>query len=114
MNHPVALVRRFFVRTWPLLLALAVLAGTPPLISLNRHGRVAVNAAIYLPDMVLQVPLPVRPVTLISDAPHRERVSIDYTGRNGPRPIDADLYLPAPGSRHAGVLFSMGAPPPPS
>ena len=60
MNHPVRLARRFFVRTWPLLLALAVLAGTPALISLNRHGRVAVNAAIYLPDMVLQVPLPVQ------------------------------------------------------
>jgi dienelactone hydrolase len=111
MNYPAALVRRFLIRTWPLLLALVVLAGTPALISLNRHGRVAVNAAIYLPDMVLQVPLPVRPVTLISDAPRRERVTIDYTSRNGTRSIDADLYTPAHGSHHVGVVFSMGAPP---
>lgn len=81
------------------------------MLSLNRHGRVAVEAAIYLPDMVLQVPLPVRPVELISDAPTRERVTIDYQSRNGPRSIDADLYTPAHGSAHSGVVFSMGAPP---
>ena len=103
--------RRFLVRTWPLLLSVAVLIGTPALLRLNRHGRVAVNAAIYLPDMVLQVPLPFRPVSLIGDAPHRERVTIDYTSRNGPRSIDADLYVPAHGSNHVGVVFSMGSPP---
>ncbi len=104
-------IREFLVRTWPLLLALAVLAGTPALLYLNRHGRVAVNASLYLPDMVLQVPLPFRPVSLISDAPHRERVTIDYTSRNGPRSIDADLYIPAHGANHVGVVFSMGSPP---
>ncbi len=98
------------IRTWPLLLSLAVLGGTPVLLSLNHHGRVAVEAAIYLPDMVLQVPF-VRPVALISDAPKRERVTIGYESRNGPRSIEADVYIPAHGSHHAGVVFSMGAPP---
>jgi dienelactone hydrolase len=109
-------LRRLLVRTWPLLLSLALLAGAPVLISLNRQGRVVVEASIYLPDMVLQVPSPgplryLRPVTWISDAPSRERVTIAYQSRNGPRLIDADLYIPARGSRHQGVVFSMGAPP---
>jgi len=99
------------VRTWPLLASLAILAGLPALISLNRHGRVAVQAAIYLPDMVLQVPLPIRPVELISSKPRVEHITIQYESRDGPRAIDADLYIPAHGSRHQGVVFSMGAPP---
>jgi dienelactone hydrolase len=103
--------RHIVLRSWPLVAALAVLGGLPAMISLNRHGRVAVEAAVYLPDMVLQVPLPVRPVELISSAPAREHVTIAYTSRNGPRTIDADLYVPAHGSRHQGVVFSMGAPP---
>lgn len=109
-------VRRLLIRTWPLLLSLLLLAGAPALISTNRHGRVAVEASIYLPDMVLQVPSPgplryLRPVTWISSTPSRERVTIDYQSRNGPRSIDADLYVPAHGSKHVGVVFSMGAPP---
>lgn len=109
-------LRRVLVRTWPLLLSLALLGGAPVLISLNRQGRVAVEASIYLPDMVLQVPSPgplryLRPVTWLSDAPTRERVTIEYQSRNGARSIDADLYVPAHGSRRQGVVFSMGAPP---
>ena len=102
---------RFFVHTWPLLASLALLGGTPLLLSLTRNGRVAVEASIFLPDMVLQVPLPFRPVDLISDAPRREHVTIDYESRNGPRSIEAELYVPAQGTRHVGVVFSMGAPP---
>ena len=104
-------VRRFLIRTWPLLVSLALLAATPALISQNRHGRVAVRASLYLPDMVLQVPLPVRPVELISAAPKRERVTISYDSRNGPRTIEADIYTPAHGDTHRGVVFSMGARP---
>jgi dipeptidyl aminopeptidase/acylaminoacyl peptidase len=70
-----------------------------------------VRAAIYLPDMVFQVPLPFRPVELISDAPARERITIEYTSRSGPRSIEADLYTPAGEGPHNGVVFSMGAPP---
>jgi acetyl esterase/lipase len=103
--------RRVVVRTWPLLAALLVIFGTPALLWTNRNGRVAVRASIYLPDMVLQVPLPFRPVDLISEAPRRERVTIAYESRNGPRTIEADLYTPAHGTRHSGVVFSMGAPP---
>lgn len=108
MTHPAA---RFLIRAWPLLLAIAVLIGTPSLLRLHRYGRVAVDTAIYLPDMVLQVPLPYRPIELITDAPTRERVTIEYESRNGPRTIEADLYLPASGSGHQGIVFSMGAPP---
>jgi len=101
---------RSLVRTWPLLLSLTIIGGTPAVLSLNRHGRVAVEAAIFLPDMVLQVPF-IRPVELISEAPSRQRVTIDYESRHGPRSIDADLYIPARGAKHSGVVFSMGAPP---
>lgn len=105
------MIRRFLVRTWPLLAALGLLGGMPVLLSFSRSGRVAVEAAIFLPDMVLQVPLPFRPVDLISDPPKREHVTIDYESRNGPRSIEADLYVPAQGAHHVGVVFSMGAPP---
>jgi len=105
------LVRRFLVRSWPLLLALLALAGMPFLLSLSHRGRAAVMASIYLPDMVLQVPVPVRPIELVTEAPHRERVTIDYESRDGPRSIEADVYTPASGTNHPGVVFSMGAPP---
>lgn len=105
------ILRTFLTRTWPLLVALALLGGTPALLSTNRYGRVGVKASIFLPDMVLQVPLPFRPVELISDAPRRERVTLSYVSRNGPRTIEADLYTPSGGGTHAGVVFSMGAPP---
>ncbi|MBI5284981.1 MAG: acetylxylan esterase [Chloroflexi bacterium] len=102
--------QRLLVRTWPLLASLALLAAAPPLLSVNRHGRVAVRTSLFLPDMVLQVPY-IRPVRLISSAPRREHVTIDYQSRNGPRSIEADIYSPAHGSNHPGVVFSMGAPP---
>jgi acetyl esterase/lipase len=105
------LVRRFLIRTWPLLLAIALLVGTPFALSLTHRGRVAVLASIYLPDMVLQVPMPVRPIELITDAPKRERITLEYESRDGPRSIEADVYTPAHGSDHPGVVFSMGAPP---
>ena len=104
-------LRRFFLRVWPLLAAVAILIGMPAALWQERHGRVAVEAAVYLPDMVLQVPLPFRPVDLISDAPTRQHVTIAYESRNGPRTIDADVYTPAHGTAHQAVVFSMGAPP---
>jgi len=103
-------VPRAIVRSWPLVAAIAVLAALPALMMLTRHGRVAVEAAFYLPDMVLQLPGP-RPIELFTEAPIRERVTIEYESRNGPRSIEADLYLPASGDNHPGVVFSMGAPP---
>jgi fermentation-respiration switch protein FrsA (DUF1100 family) len=99
------------IRAWPLLLAVAVLAGLPFLLWTNRHGRLAVEASLYLPDMVVQLPAPFRPIELISDPPRRERISIDYVSRDGPRSIEADLYIPAHGTNLPGVVFSMGAPP---
>lgn len=104
-------LRRFLLRSWPLLVSLAVLAGTPYALQLNRHGRVAVKAALLLPDMMVRVPLPYRPIDLFSDPPGRERVTIDYMSREGPRSIEADLYIPASGGARAGAVFSMGAPP---
>src|SRR5262245_51114250 len=104
-------VRRFLVRAWPLLAAMAVLLGTPALLRLNRHTRIAVDATLYLPDMIFRIPHAPRPIELFTDAPTRERVTIDYESRNGPRSIDADLYTPRGGGRHQGIVFSMGAPP---
>jgi acetyl esterase/lipase len=115
--------RRFLIRAWPLLLSLVILFGAPLLVRLNRHGRVAFDAALYLPDMVLQpdialahalgtdsVPFP-RPITLFTDKPKREHVVIEYESRDGPREIDADLYTPRGDGPFHGVVFSMGAPP---
>jgi acetyl esterase/lipase len=99
------------VRAWPLLLSLALLGGMPVLLWMTPHGRVAVEASLYLPDMIIQPPSPFRPVELISDAPSRQRITIDYQSRNGPRSIEADLYIPSGGSKLPGVVFSMGAPP---
>jgi dienelactone hydrolase len=104
-------LRRLFIRTWPLLLAVALLVATPFLLSLTHRGRTAVLASILLPDMVLQVPVPVRPIEFLTEAPIRERVTIEYESRDGRRSIQADLYTPASGDDHPGVVFSMGAPP---
>jgi acetyl esterase/lipase len=106
--HP---ARRFFVRTWPLLLALALLIGMPAALSAERHGRVAVKASIILPDMIVQSRVTHVPVRLITDAPTVERVTIRYESRDGPRSIEADLYIPPHGENRVGVVFSMGAPP---
>ncbi len=103
--------RRLFLRSWPLLLALVILIATPALLWMSDRGRVAVEAAIYLPDMIVQPPAPFRLVELISDVPTVERVTINYESRDGPRSIEADLYIPKHGEDLPGVVFSMGAPP---
>jgi acetyl esterase/lipase len=111
--------QRLVVRIWPLLLSLAVLIGTPFALNQTKYGRTAVHAGLFLQDMLLLQPLesalgfdlPYRPIDLFSDAPSRERITIEYESRDGPRSIEADLYVPAGGGRHPGVVFSMGAPP---
>lgn len=104
------LARRFVIRAWPLLAALASFAVVPALLSLSAPGRAAVMTSLYLPDMVLQLPGP-RPVELFTDAPRVEHVTIDYESRNGPRSVEADLYVPRNATANRGVVFSMGAPP---
>lgn len=106
---PKTRVRRALFRTWPLLAALALLAGMPFLLWQCRESRVAVKSTIYLPEML--APLPVRPIELISDAPIKERVTIEYESRDGPRRVEADLYRPRDATDAPGVVFSMGAPP---
>ena len=102
--------RSFVVRTWPLLLSLAVLVMLPWAISLTREGRVAAKAAIYLPDMM--VALPVRPVEWVSAEPSRERITLQYESREGTRSIVADLYTPAgDATGRRGIVFSMGSRP---
>lgn len=104
-------VRRVIVRSWPLVAAVSILLLTPVLLWTSDRGRVAVEASIYLPDMIVQPPEPFRLVELISDEPTVERVTIEYESRNGPRTIEADLYVPKHGKDLPGVVFSMGAPP---
>lgn len=111
MTHLRRWLRRFLVRSWPLLLAIGILLATPALVAQNRYGRAAVEASVYLPDMLFQLPDAFRPVELFTDPPVKRRVEIGYQSRNGPRTVEADLYLPASGTAHSAVIFSMGAPP---
>ncbi|OGO52127.1 MAG: hypothetical protein A2148_12515 [Chloroflexi bacterium RBG_16_68_14] len=92
-------------RAWPLALALIVIAALGSGLFCSSYGRPAVTSALFLPDML--VDLPVRPVTWFTADPTVERVTIDYgSGR-----ILADIYRPPDDDRHAAVIFSMGAPP---
>jgi fermentation-respiration switch protein FrsA (DUF1100 family) len=104
-------MRRFLLRTWPLFVSLVIIFGLPFVLWTNDKGRVAVEASLYLPDMIVQPPSPFRPIELISDAPKRERITIDYASRHGARTIEADLYLPRKSGKLPAVVFSMGAPP---
>jgi pimeloyl-ACP methyl ester carboxylesterase len=104
-------IRRFLVRSWPLLAAIAILVGLPLLLRQNRYGRVFVDATLYLPDVMVRVPLPYRPIELLSEAPSRERITISYESRDGPRTIEADLYVPQGNGPFSAEVFSMGAPP---
>jgi hypothetical protein len=92
-------------RTWPLAVALVVIGVLGAGFACSDHGRPALASALFLPDMMVN--LPVRPVTWFTAEPEVERTYIDYgSGR-----ILADIYRPAGGGRHAAVIFSMGAPP---
>ncbi len=92
-------------RAWPLGLAILVIAILGSGLLFSKHGRPAVSSALFLPDMLLE--LPVRPVTWLTPDPTVERGFIDYgSGR-----VLADIYRPAGDAPRAAVIFSMGAPP---
>jgi acetyl esterase/lipase len=92
-------------RLWPLLAALAILAGLLVGLLGTRYGRLAVTSAAFLPD--LMVDLPIRPVTWFTSDPIREHVTLRYAGG---KTMPADLYRP-PQGRHGAIIFVMGAPP---
>jgi len=92
-------------RLWPLLAALAVLAVLAAALLSNRYGLTALTSALFLPDMLL--PLPVRPVTWFTDDPVREQVTLRYASKR----MTADLYRPPGDGRHGAIIFVMGAPP---
>ncbi len=92
-------------RLWPLFAALAVfLILTAALVS-NRHGRIALSTAVFLPDLL--VDFPVRPVTWVTNEPIREDVTLHY----GSRTMEAEVYRPGDDDRHGAFVFAMGAPP---
>ncbi len=62
-------------------------------------------SALLMPDMMVDLPL--RPVTWFTAEPIVERTFIDYDGGR----ILADIYRPPDDGSHAGLIFSMGAPP---
>lgn len=99
-------LRRWALRLWPLVAAIAVLVTLPAALFTTEQGRAAIVATIFLPDLIFS--LPVRPVTWVTPDPVRERVVIGY---GGGRTIEADLYRPPSGTGLGGVVFSMGAPP---
>jgi acetyl esterase/lipase len=92
-------------RAWPLAIAIIVIAAIGSGLTCSQHGRPALASALFLPDML--VDLPVRPVTWLTPDPLVERTTIDY-GSGG---IVTDIYRPPGGGRHAAIIFSMGAPP---
>jgi acetyl esterase/lipase len=71
----------------------------------NRYGRAALATAIFLPDLL--VDLPFRPVTWITNDPIREDVTLRY----GSRSMEAEVYRPGDDDRHGAFVFAMGAPP---
>jgi pimeloyl-ACP methyl ester carboxylesterase len=71
----------------------------------SRYGRAATVSALFLPDMLID--LPVRPVTWITPDPVVERTLVDY----GDGRIVTDIYRPPGDGRHPAIIFSMGAPP---
>ena len=92
-------------RTWPLAIALLVIAIIWSGLVYSKYGRPAYTSALVLPDMMVE--LPVRPATWFTPTPIVDRTYIDYgSGR-----ILADIYRPPDGERHAAMIFSMGAPP---
>lgn len=92
-------------RLWPLLAALLVFLILGAALLSNRYGRVALTSAIFLPDLMVDIPL--RPVTWITSDPIREEVTLRY----GSRSMEAEVYRPGDGDRHGAVVFAMGAPP---
>ncbi len=98
--------RRWALRLWPLIAALATLVALLAALSATAQGRSAIVATAFLPDLLFS--LPVRPVTWVTPDPVREHVAIGY---GGGRVIEADLYRPPSGTALGAVVFSMGAPP---
>ncbi|HUS83086.1 MAG TPA: hypothetical protein VM013_07550 [Dehalococcoidia bacterium] len=92
-------------RSWPLIPAFAVLVVFSVVLSCTTSGRAAVTSAFFLPDMM--VPLPVRPVTWVTNTPVRERTIIQYDSRFVP----VDIYRPGDEGQHGAMILSPGAPP---
>ena len=92
-------------RSWPLIPAFAVLVAFSVVLSCTTSGRAAVTSAFFLPDMM--APLPVRPVTWVTNTPIRERTIIQYDSRFVP----IDIYRPGDDGRHGAMILSPGAPP---
>ena len=76
------------------------------LISSVAQIKIAVNAVLFIPQVVPDIPF--RPLELVSRQPSRE--SIIFSTTEGP--AVADLYLPAGSRQHSAVLFFMGVVPP--
>ncbi len=92
-------------RAWPLAVGLIFLIVAVMSLACSRHGRPAFTSALLMPDMLVN--MPVRPVTWFTATPVVERTFIDYEGGR----ILADIYRPPDNGGHAGLIFSMGAPP---
>ena len=92
-------------RIWPLFAALAVFLVLAGALLSNRYGRAALTTAIFLPDLLID--LPFRPVTWITSDPIREKVTLRY----GSGSMEAEVYRPGDDDRHGAFVFAMGAPP---
>ena len=76
------------------------------LLLLTTHpGRVGVKSVLLLPEIFSD--FPVRPLTWITPAPHRESFSFDYSVGQ----VEGDLYVPGWGGRHGALILMLGARP---
>jgi hypothetical protein len=92
-------------RSWPLIPAFAVLLAFSVILSCTTFGRAAVTGAFFLPDMM--APLPVRPVTWVTNTPIHERTTVQY----GSYFVPVDIYRPGDDGQHGAMILSPGAPP---
>ena len=104
MTVPPATRRRSKWRCFYQLLMLAV-AGCLIWTTLTDQGRVFAKTALFLPNIIPGAP--VHPLNYFTRTPLRDEVSFS----DGSREWDADVYRPAAGGPHPGIVVALGVNP---
>jgi dienelactone hydrolase len=89
-------------RSWPVGVALALIAGCVLLAGATREGRATVFAGLFLFDIL--GPSPVQPLQLFTPDPIVEEIRFSSAGRT----VEANIYRPGKEGRHGVVILSMG------
>ncbi len=88
-------------RPWRVVLAL-LLVGIG-LVVLVRPARIAAETLVLMPALFPEVPLD--PLSLVTPAPLQEESRFSYAAGT----VDVDVYRPAVGGPHGGVVLQLGA-----